>query len=49
MTRTNVEKAKGIAFQSTESNVGVGGGEEVDLHTFDNEAIRLEEQIKMQP
>ena len=44
MVNTNNRHAQGIAFQST----GVSGDEEIDLKVFDNEAINLDEEIKLQ-
>jgi hypothetical protein len=37
-------KAQGIAFQPA---AGANSGEEIDLKVFDNEAICLEEEIKL--
>ena len=42
---TSDKKPQGIAFQPANA----GGGEEIDLKVFDNEAIRLDEEIKIQP
>ena len=42
-------RAEGIAFQLTDSNIGEGAGEEIDLATFDNEAIHMEEDVKIEP
>ena len=38
------KRAQGIAFQST----GERNNEEIDLKVFDNEAINLDEEIKLQ-
>jgi hypothetical protein len=42
---TSDKKSQGIAFQPTDQ----GSGEEIDLKVFDNEAIRLEDEIKIEP
>ena len=40
------DKAKGIAFQS---KFDADGGEEIDLNAFDNEAIHVLEEAKIEP
>jgi hypothetical protein len=42
---TSDKKSQGIEFQPTDQ----GSGEEIDLKVFDNEAIRLEDEIKIEP
>jgi hypothetical protein len=42
---TSVKKARGIAFRPA----GQGSGEEIYLKVFDNEAIHLDEESKIQP
>lgn len=42
--KADYKQAQGIAFQST----GERNNEEIDLKVFDNEAINLDEEIKLQ-
>ena len=42
---TSDKKPQGIAFQPAAE----ASGEEIDLKVFDNEAIHLEEEIKLEP
>jgi hypothetical protein len=44
LINTSDKKPQGIAFQSADQ----GSGEEIDLKVFDNEAIHLDEEIKLQ-